>query len=109
MTQRTVSWIVRRNGKHEGQPDYQAMMRAALEQMKTAERMVKEADTLEQLEIARAALQQAQAEVQRVIRMAKRDQGIALRPIAENEALHKQLREYMRRTGLRRLVRGASV
>lgn len=107
MTHMTLSWLVRRNEKRGGQPDYQRMMRAALDQMNTAERMVREADTLEQLEIARAALQQAQAEVQRVIRMAKRDRGIALRPIAETEALHKQLREYLRRTGMRRLVRGA--
>lgn len=78
-----------------GRPEYQKLMREALERIHAAEQMMREAHSLEQLDLARSAYQSAQAEVQQVIRTAKRERGIALRPIAETEELHRKMRELM--------------
>lgn len=89
----------------EDRPDYQQMMREALDRAATAERMIQEADCIEQLDIARSALLQAQAEIQQVIRLAKREHGVALRPIAETEEMHRRLRNHMQREKAERLCR----
>nr|PZN73737.1 MAG: hypothetical protein DIU55_02280 [Bacillota bacterium] len=77
-------------------PDHQALMKAALARVETARQMMREARTLEELDLARSALQQAQAEVQHVIRTAKREQGVALRPIAETEEVYRTLWERLK-------------
>ncbi|MFZ5822911.1 MAG: hypothetical protein ACOY94_01000 [Bacillota bacterium] len=86
---------IRAGEKGNGRPNYQQLMREALDRVATAERMLREAGSLEQLDLARSAHQSAQAEVQQVIRAAKRERGIALRPIAETEELHRKLRDLM--------------
>jgi len=71
-------------------------MKAALNRVETARQMMREARTLEELDLARSALQQAQAEVQHVIRTAKRERGVALRPIAETETAYLTLWERLK-------------
>lgn len=71
-------------------------MKAALSRVETARQMMREARTLEELDLARSALQQAQAEVQHVIRSAKRERGVALRPIAETEQVYRTLWERLK-------------
>ncbi|MFZ5815151.1 MAG: hypothetical protein ACOY93_07585 [Bacillota bacterium] len=77
-------------------PNYPQLMREALDRVTSAERMLREASSLEQLDLARSAYQSAQAEVQQVIRAAKRERGIALRPIAETEELYRKMRDFMK-------------
>lgn len=77
-------------------PDHYALMKAALSRVETARQMMREARTLEELDLARSALQQAQAEVQHVIRTAKRERGVALRPIAETEKVYRTLWERLK-------------
>lgn len=89
------------------QPDYAQLLREALDRVRTAELLMREATTFEQLDVARSALSSAQAELQQLIRSAKREQGIALRPVMENEEMHRQMQDYMGRavgdrTGMRR-------
>lgn len=74
-------------------------MQSALERVETARQMLREARSLEELDLARAALQQAQAEVQHVIRSAKRERGVALRPIAETERAYQNLRTRLKGIG----------
>ncbi len=81
------------------EPDHHALMKAALARVETAHQMLREARTLEELDVARSALQQAQAEVQHVIRTAKRERGVALRPIAETEQVYRALRERLKGRG----------
>ena len=78
------------------EPDHHALMKAALARVETAHQMLREARTLEELDLARSALQQAQAEVQHVIRTAKRERGVALRPIAETEKVYLTLWERLK-------------
>jgi hypothetical protein len=73
------------------EPDHHSLMQSALQRVEIARQMMREARTLEELDLARSALQQAQAEVQHVIRLAKRDRGIALKPIAETEQAYQRL------------------
>jgi hypothetical protein len=82
---------------HEGQQlhTYQQMMKAALNRIHMAELQLKEATSLEELDIARSMLLSGHAEVQQLVRTAKRDRGIALRPIAETEEIHRTLKETM--------------
>lgn len=86
---------IRTGESPQTRPNYQGLMKEALDRVATAERMLREAGSLEQLDLARSAHQSAQAEVQQVIRSAKRERGIALRPIAETEELHRKLRDSM--------------
>lgn len=72
-------------------PDYRSLMQSSLDRVDSARQMLREARTLEELDMARSSLQQAQAEVQHLIRAAKRDQGLTLRPIAETEQLYRRL------------------
>lgn len=93
---RALGLIGIRAGQNEKRrPNYQQLMREALDRIATAERMLQEAGSLEQLDLARSAHQSAQAEVQQVVRAAKRERGIALRPIAETEELHRKMRDLM--------------
>lgn len=76
---------------------YQRRMRQALSRIRLAELQIQEATSLEELDIARSELQSGFAEVQQLVRSAKRDRGIALRTIAENEEIHRNLRQTMQR------------
>lgn len=71
--------------------DYRARMQAALERVRIAELQIAQATEIEELDMGRTALQQAFAEVQHLIRAAKRERGIPLRPIGESEAIHRQV------------------
>jgi hypothetical protein len=77
---------------------YQQIMSDILRRMRLAELQLQEATSLEELDIARSALLAGMAEVQQLIRTAKRDRGIAVRPIAETEELHRNLRVFMNKT-----------
>lgn len=81
----------RSSGYRVEPPDHRSLMRSALERVETARQMMREARSLEELDLARAALQQAQAEVQHVIRSAKRERGVTVRPIAETERAYQNL------------------
>jgi hypothetical protein len=76
-------------------PSAQERMRELLHRIRTAERQIQEATSLEELDIGRATLIAAHAEMQQLIRIAKRERGIALRPIAETEELHRNLRDFL--------------
>lgn len=84
-----------RSGKGNQEPDYQGMMRQALDRISGARRMLQEAGTLEQLDLARSDLQVAQAQIQHLLRQAKRERGITLRTVAETEEIYRQMRAYM--------------
>lgn len=71
-------------------PHYERMQ-AALARLRNAELQIAQATTIEDLDIGRTALAQATAEVQHVIRMAKRERGIPLRSTEETEAIHRAL------------------
>ncbi|WP_374711631.1 hypothetical protein [Symbiobacterium terraclitae] len=86
---RLIGFRARKDEHRE--PDHHALMRAALQRVENARQMFREARTLEELDLARSALQQAQAEVQHVIRLAKRERGIALMPISETEQAYRRL------------------
>jgi len=75
--------------------DYRAMMDDALRRIRLSELQIKEAATVEDLDIGRSTLLQAWAEVQQLVRTAKRDRGISVRPVAETEEMHRKLRDYM--------------
>lgn len=75
-----------------GRVDYRILMEEALERMRMAETQLREAASSEELDTARSALLAARAEVQHLIRSAKRERGVALRPVSENEEIHRMLR-----------------
>jgi hypothetical protein len=56
---------------------------------------LREATTLEELDIGRSVLLSARAELQQLIRTAKRERGIALRPIAETEQTYQNMLKQM--------------
>lgn len=76
-------------------PDYTQMMNSALERMRLAEIQICEAGSLEELDCGRANLQSAQAEMVQLIRTAKKQRGMSLRPISECEEMHRRLVEHM--------------
>lgn len=81
----------------EVRPNYQALMEDALRRVRIAELQIREATTVEDLDIGRSQMMAAWAEVQQLIRTAKREQGIAVRPVSETEELYRNLREHMKR------------
>lgn len=76
--------------------EYQTMMRAALNRLRLAEVQLREAHSLEQLDLGRTAMQQALAEVQHLVRQAKADRGIPLRSIADTEAMYQRLLAHLK-------------
>ncbi|HLN60175.1 MAG TPA: hypothetical protein VK464_01395 [Symbiobacteriaceae bacterium] len=74
---------------------YQELMRQALTRIRMAELQIQEATSLEELDIGRSAMQAGWAEVQQLVRTAKRDRGLPVRPIAETEELHRNMRDYL--------------
>jgi hypothetical protein len=75
---------------------YEALQKA-LWRIRLADLRLQEATTLEELDVARSERQSAWAEVQQIIRSAKRARGIAVRPIAETEELYRNMREHLNR------------
>lgn len=82
-------------GPTELRPNYPLLMKDALHRVRLAELQIREATTLEDLDIGRSSLLAAWAEVQQLVRTAKRERGIAVRPVAETEELHRNLRDRM--------------
>lgn len=76
-------------------PDYHLMMREALTRIRMAELQIQEATSLEELDLGRSALLAGWAEVQQLVRTAKRDRGITVRPISETEELHRNMRDFL--------------
>lgn len=70
---------------------YRELMQAALERVRLAELQIAQATELDELDMGRTALQQAYAEVQHLIRAAKREQGIPVRGVGESEEIHQQV------------------
>ena len=70
--------------------------RAALERYRWAEAQVREAATPEELELAHQAWLAAQADLQWLIRLAKRDQGQSLRPVSETHRVYQALLHQLR-------------
>ncbi|HWI66043.1 MAG TPA: hypothetical protein VNT75_29795 [Symbiobacteriaceae bacterium] len=75
--------------------NYQQMMRETLVRIRLAELQIQEATSLEELDLGRSALLAGWAEVQQLIRTAKREKGITLRPISETEELHRNMRDFL--------------
>jgi hypothetical protein len=80
---------------------YEIQLDEALDRLRLAERLMHEAATLEDLDIGRTIFQSAQAEVSQLIRLAKKECGITLRPIDEVEERFQQLRKRMSGTTAR--------
>jgi hypothetical protein len=77
------------------QLDYQALMREALRRIHLGELQLREATSLEELDIGRSVVLSARAEIQQLIRTAKRERGIAVRPIAETEQTYQNMLKQM--------------
>jgi len=74
-------------------PDYQSLMQSALSRIRMAELQIQEATSLEDLDIGRSSMMAGWAEVQQLVRAAKRERGISVRPISETEEMHRNLRD----------------
>jgi hypothetical protein len=93
--QRMKGWFGPKEKRNPLLEIYEAQMDEALERLRLAERLIQEAGTLEDLDIGRTILQSAQAEVSQLIRLAKQERGIAVRPIEEIEERYNQLLHQM--------------
>lgn len=76
-------------------PNYELLMEDALRRVRVSELQIKEATTIEDLDIGRSSLLAAWAEVQQLVRTVKRERGISVRPVSETEEMHRKLRDYM--------------
>lgn len=81
--------------ENEGRTEHQRLMQSALNRIHMAELQLREATSLEELDIARSAILSGHAEVQQLIRTVKRDRGITVRSIAETEELFRNMREFI--------------
>lgn len=77
--------------------NYTALMQKALMCLRLAELKIREACSLEELDLGRAMAQQALAEVQHLVRKAKLERGVPVRSIFENEELHRQMLDCLAR------------
>lgn len=93
--QRLKRWMAPREQRNPLLEIYEAQLDEALERLRLSERLMREAGTLEDLDIGRTIFQSAQAEVSQLIRLAKQERGIALRPISEVEERFNQLLHQM--------------
>ncbi len=80
-------------------PNYSALMQEVLGRVRMAELQIHEALSPEELDVGRSSLMAGWAEVQQLIRTAKRERGLPLRPVAETEELHRKLRDFMNHRG----------
>ena len=97
LLQRAMGVLGFRLPEREGQrcPDYPQLMKTALQRIRMAELQIQEACSLEDLDVGRSELLAAQAEVQQLVRGAKRERGIAVKPIAQNEEEYHKLIDFM--------------
>lgn len=93
--QRLKQWMAPQEKRNPLLEIYESQLDEALERLRLAERLMREAGTLEDLDIGRTQFQSAQAEVSQLIRLAKKERGIALRPISEVEERFDQLMHQM--------------
>ncbi len=70
---------------------FQEHMEEALRRVRIARLQITEATTIEELDIGKSNLQMAFAEVQRVVRLAKADAGLELRPVEEVEERYRRM------------------
>lgn len=101
MLRRALGWIGYKEARAETheEPSHAQIMAATLQRMRLAELQIREATTLEDLDIGRSALLACQAEIQQLIRSAKRERGMTLRPIAETEEMHRNLKDFLNHRG----------
>jgi len=85
---------IRLRGESEAHPPYEEMMDDALRRVRLAELQIREARSVEELDIGRSTLQAAWADVQAIVRTAKRDRGVPLRSIEETETLFRKMRDH---------------
>lgn len=85
---------IRLRGDAEAHPPYEEMMDDALRRVRLAELQIREARSVEELDIGRSTLQAAWAEVQSIIRTAKRDRGLTVRTIEETESMFQKMRDH---------------
>lgn len=87
--------MVARTGRREAPRGnlgpYRERMAQVIERVRRAELQIAQAKELEELDMGRTALQQALAEMQHLIRMAKRERGIELRSIEESESRYREM------------------
>lgn len=93
--QRLTRWMAPRERRNPLLDVYEAQLDEALERLRLAERLIQEASTLEDLDIGRTIFQSAKAEVSQLVRLAKQERGIALRPISEVEERYNKLLHQM--------------
>lgn len=112
MLGRLFDWVSTTVGVRSklAEPTYREQMQAALAKLRVAEMQLAAATSLEELDLGRSALQQAYAEVQHLVRSAKREQGVPLRTINECEEMHRNLVESLhgRRSRSRKVQHTAS-
>ena len=85
---------MRFRGESESHPTYEEMMTEALRRVRLSELQIRESRSVEELDIGRSTLQAAWADVQSIVRTAKRDRGIPLRSVEETEGLFRQMRDH---------------
>lgn len=66
------------------------LMRGAVHRLRMAELQLAEATTLEEIDGGTEAFQRAVAELETVVRLAKLQQGLQVRPAGEAEAMYRQ-------------------
>jgi hypothetical protein len=70
--------------------------RALLNRFQAAHALVREAHTADELAVAHCALLSASADLQFHLRLAKRERGLSLRPLAENDRLYGEMVQRLR-------------
>lgn len=70
---------------------YQAQMDEALRRVNIARLQIAEATTIDELDIGKATLQAAFAEVSRIVRLAKKEVGVPLRSVQEAEEQYQKM------------------
>lgn len=81
--------------RQEEMPNYALLMRDSLTRIRLAEIKIREAASLEELDIGRCSLLAAHAELVQLIRTAKRDRGYSVRPVSECEEMHRRMVDLM--------------
>lgn len=82
--------------------EHRNRMRQVLQRIAVSRLQLSEAASLEELDIARSSLQAALAELQIIIRTAKTDAGLELRPVQEVEEEYRRLLNRLRAPALQR-------
>lgn len=80
-----------------GPSESEERWQVALERYRWADAQVREASSPEELELAHQAWLTAQADLQWLVRLAKRDHGLALRPVSETHRIYQALIHHLRK------------